>query len=205
MNDSLNDTTSRKRPGGQPGNTNGQRHGLFSTQAPPTVQELRAMADAAIEEGDVTQLQRIERAAKFHAAHTAEPHTATSYRQAEHMIRAARAMLDYDSRQQAASSEQRAERSEYAMTGEGADDWPVPEPFADDGPEETGITDPEEIAQWITQYQPVHDQPALDGMPDPPPAPPSIFTGSRAARGHGTLNPGGQDEFPAAERSRRRH
>ncbi len=48
MNDITNRTTAGNRPGGQPGNTNGQMHGLFSRIAPPTVQELRALADRAI-------------------------------------------------------------------------------------------------------------------------------------------------------------
>lgn len=216
MNDSANDTTSRKRPGGQPGNTNGQRHGLFSTRTPPTVADLRALADTAIEEQDVPLLARIERAAKFHAAHAPLPGEATRYRQAERMIRAARAMLAYDQRKEEQTHPAAPfERSDHAVQGGGEDDWPAPEPFASGGPEgiERGQDDtlPEsDFYDWLTTYHPIHDQPPLPDILDPPPTQPSIF-GSRAARGSAgaqwaARSPGGQDEFPGrTERPRRRY
>ncbi len=152
VNKHSHDTPSRKRPGGQPGNTNGQTHGLFSTRSPPTVQDLRALADVALEEQDVSQLQRIERACKFHAAHAPNEQIARPYRQAEKMIRAARAMLDYDQRKEDRQEDQQEDRYEETpdpMQGsagccpEGArDDWPEPEPF-------TGET-PEDLDDWMT-------------------------------------------------------
>ncbi|MGI8690445.1 MAG: hypothetical protein ACR2M3_17840 [Thermomicrobiales bacterium] len=196
-------TTAGKRPGGQPGNTNGQTHGLFSTANPPTVADLRAMADVALEEQDVTQLRRIERAAKFHAAHAPTEQIARPYRQAEKMIRAARAMLDYDQSKEE-QQEGRYEENPDPLHGSagGADDWPADEPFTED--------DPQTVSEWSTTSYPIVEQPPLSNLPDalsPFSAPQTgTFPGSRAARGTTNHPIGGQDDFrPAAVPSRRRH